>query len=76
MHLVSQVEQTVNAAGAAFLFRQGESIFTESSYKYTIEGFQSLAAASGWSVEQVWTDERRMFSVQYLTVAGTKRQDH
>ncbi len=69
MHLVSQAEQTVAAAGSRFFFREGESIFTESSYKHTLEGFQDLAAASGWNVDRVWTDERRMFSVQYLTVA-------
>lgn len=71
MHLVSQEEQTVTAAGSRFFFKDGESIFTESSYKYTLEGFGALAAVSGWSVQRVWTDERRMFSVQYLTVATT-----
>jgi len=71
MHLISQAQQTVSAAGSRFFFRDGESIFTESSYKYTLEGFQALAAASGWNVERVWTDERCMFSVQYLTVVGT-----
>jgi len=72
MHLISQADQTVTAAGSRFFFREGESIFTESSYKYTLEGFGALAAASGWTVERVWTDERRMFSVQYLTVAAGK----
>jgi len=68
MHLVSIVAQTARAVGESFSFHDGETVFTESSYKYTLEEFASLAAASGWSVEQVWTDDRRMFSVQYLTV--------
>jgi dimethylhistidine N-methyltransferase len=72
MHLISQAQQTVTAAGSQFVFQEGETIFTESSYKYTPEGFGALAAASGWAVESVWTDERRMFSVQYLTVAPTR----
>lgn len=68
MHLLSLVAQTALAAGESFAFRQGETIFTESSYKYTLDEFASLAISGGWKVEQVWTDDNRMFSVQYLTV--------
>lgn len=67
MHLLSLATQTAVAAGESFAFRQGESIFTESSYKYTLDEFASLAMSGGWKVEQVWTDDRQMFSVQYLT---------
>ena len=70
MHLVSRAEQIASVAGEAIEFREGETIFTESSYKYTLPEFQSLAAAGGWTVERVWTDEDRLFSVQYLR-AGT-----
>ena len=38
------------------------------SHKYRPEDFARLAGAAGFRVEQVWTDERRMFSVQYLSV--------
>ena len=69
MHLISQAAQTVRAVGTEFPFDDGESIFTESSFKYTLEEFESLAAAGGWTVRQVWTDDRRLFSVQYLTVS-------
>lgn len=69
MHLVSQAAQTIRAAGQQFPFDDGETIFTESSFKYTLEQFESLALASGWTVRQVWTDDRRLFSVQYLTVS-------
>ena len=68
MHLVSRDDQTVSAADHRFVFREGETIFTESSYKYTPDEFQSLAGSSGWTVEKVWTDASRAFSVQYLTV--------
>jgi len=76
MHLVSRAAQTVSVANHRFVFREGETIFTESSYKYTPDEFQSLATAGGWAVEKVWTDAQRAFSVQYLTVrsiAGTHR---
>ena len=66
MHLISQADQTVTVAGDHFAFRQGETIFTESSYKYTLAEFHSLAAAGGWHIERTWTDERQWFSVQYL----------
>ena len=69
MHLVSQAAQTVRAAGRQFPFDDGETIFTENSFKYTLEQFESLAMSSGWAVRQVWTDDRRLFSVQYLTVS-------
>ena len=69
MHLVSRAAQTVCAGGERFHFRQGETIFTESSYKHTLEEFSSLARASGWAVHKVWTDPASLFSVQYLTVS-------
>jgi len=69
MHLVSRVEQTVRVDGTAFRFEQGESILTEISCKYAVEEFASLAAQAGFTVRQVWMDDRRHFSVQYLTTA-------
>jgi dimethylhistidine N-methyltransferase len=66
--LRSQAAQTVTVAGHAFTFEAGETIHTEYSYKYTLEGFAELAATAGFSVERVWTDEQSYFSVQYCTV--------
>ena len=70
MHLVSLREQVVHLDGTAIHFSRGESIWTENSYKYTLDEFERLAAAAGFSVEQVWTDERQWFSVQYLVATG------
>jgi dimethylhistidine N-methyltransferase len=69
MHLVSLADQTVRVAGETFSFNRGESIFTESSWKYTVEEFRRLAAQAGYRLQQVWTDEERLFSVQ-LFVSG------
>ncbi len=66
MHLVSRVDQTVTVAGRAFAFAEGESIHTENSYKYTIDGFRALAAQAGWSAGTVWTDPEALFSVHAL----------
>jgi dimethylhistidine N-methyltransferase len=65
-HLVSQTEQTVTVAGKGFCFEPGESIWVESSYKYSLDGFAALADA--FNVERVWMDPQQYFSVQYLSV--------
>ena len=70
MHLVSRRRQTVRIGGETIAFAEGERVHTENSYKYSLDGFRDLAAGGGLAVERVWTDERRWFSVQYLTVAG------
>ncbi len=69
MHLISRRDQTVTIAGHAIRFCEGETIFTETSYKHTLDGFAKLAASAGFSVEKVWTDPKRWFSVQYLKAA-------
>jgi dimethylhistidine N-methyltransferase len=68
MHLVSLCEQSVRIGGVRIHFDRGESIWTESSYKYNPPEFAALAATAGWRVERVWTDDRGLFSVQYLTL--------
>jgi L-histidine Nalpha-methyltransferase len=68
MHLVSRRRQTIRVAGEPITIEDGESILTECSYKYTVRGFQALAAAVGLQARQAWTDPKHWFSVQYLTV--------
>lgn len=68
MHLVSLCEQIVSIGGTRIDFAEDEMIHTESSYKYGLDGFKTLADTAGWQVEKVWTDPKRLFSVQYLTV--------
>ena len=67
MHLVSLEDQTVHVGDAEIDFKTGESIWTESSYKYSVDQFASLSAQAGFDVEKVWTDEEELFSVQFLT---------
>jgi dimethylhistidine N-methyltransferase len=66
MHLISTNRQTVKIGPARFDFGAAEHVRTEYSYKYDVEEFGTLAASAGWTVEQVWTDERRLFGVLYL----------
>jgi dimethylhistidine N-methyltransferase len=66
MHLESLKDQTVTVAGHAFAFREGETIHTESSYKYTVDSFRALASSAGWRPTAVWTDARGYFSIHAL----------
>lgn len=66
MHLVSRRSQTVRVAGQDFRFEEGESLHTESSHKFTIEGFRGLAASAGFRPGPVWTDDAKLFSVHWL----------
>lgn len=67
MHLESVTNQRVKVDGTSFRFRKDETILTEYSYKYTIEGFEALVS-DHYTVERVWTDRDKKFSVQYLKV--------
>jgi len=72
MHLVSLKDQTVHLDNVTIPFASGESILTESSYKFNLDEFEQLAAVAGFKVEHVWTDKQQWFSVQYLVnTAGT-----
>jgi dimethylhistidine N-methyltransferase len=64
--IVSLKGQTVHVAGRAFAFDGGERIETEHSYKYTVDGFQGMAARAGYDPAGVWLDADRLFSVHYL----------
>ncbi|MFQ5917254.1 MAG: L-histidine N(alpha)-methyltransferase, partial [Candidatus Binatia bacterium] len=70
MHLVSLRDQTVQIDNVTIPFAKGESIWTESSYKFNLDEFQQLSAAAGFTVEHIWTDEQQWFSVQYLVNRG------
>lgn len=63
MHLASRVRQKVTVAGSNFEFRPGETIHTESSYKYSPESFAALARGAGWTLLDRWTDAKGNFAV-------------
>ncbi len=67
MHLMSLKPQTVTIGSTKFAFREGETIHTEISCKYSIEEFQTIAHDAGLLAPGVWTDPQQLFSVHYLT---------
>jgi len=66
MHLEALKTHQVRAAGQAFGFVAGETIHTENSYKYSEEGFATLAARAGWRVARQWTSAAPAFAVFLL----------
>jgi dimethylhistidine N-methyltransferase len=74
MHLVSKKDQVVRVAGRPFEFREGETIHTEDSYKYSLKHFARLTSQAGFTLSQQWTDPKQYFAVQYLTVDRSESQ--
>jgi L-histidine N-alpha-methyltransferase len=66
MHLVSRKAQVAHVAGVSISFAEGETIHTENSYKYTLNGFRALASEAGWDGIDVWTDSAQLFAVHAL----------
>jgi dimethylhistidine N-methyltransferase len=63
MHLQSLATQQVMLDGDfAVTFRQGETIWTESSYKFSPKDLVSLAKRSGFDCETQWTDREWQFA--------------
>jgi len=64
MHLRSKKQQTVTIARAEFMvqFREGETIWTESSHKYSADELKTVAAASGFDCKEQWIDQDWQFS--------------
>ena len=70
MHLVSTRAQQVclAAADVRISFAAGESIWTESSYKYTPESLRDLATSRGFTVTDQWIDEDARFALTLFEV--------
>jgi dimethylhistidine N-methyltransferase len=71
--LISLANQSVTLDGRRFDFAQGEPLHIENSWKYSIDGFQTMARRAGFSPVQVWTDGHALFSVHLLEVAAPAR---
>ena len=67
MHLVSLQEQKIRIGAHRFAFERGESIHTENSYKYSVEGFRALAGAAGFEGKKTWIDRRGLFALHGLS---------
>lgn len=65
MHLVASEHTTVSSPflSEPLILEKGESIHTENSYKYTMDGINELSSISGLPITNLFTDEREWFSL-------------
>jgi L-histidine Nalpha-methyltransferase len=68
MHLQSKCEQCVSieAAGITVEFREGETIWTESSHKYSADGIFRMATETGFRCDAQWIDQQWPFAENLL----------
>jgi uncharacterized SAM-dependent methyltransferase len=66
MHLVSRADQSLTLRGQRISLHAGETIHTENSYKFTLEGFAALADRAGWRVGAQWVSPDPGFAVFLL----------
>lgn len=66
MHLRATRPLELQVGGEIYVFNEGETLHTENSHKYTVDGFQALAARAGFRPGKVWTDANRWFAVLWL----------
>jgi len=71
MHLLSRRRQEVSipGAGCSVLFSEGETIWTESSYKYTTDEIVQVGETCGFRAETQWVDEEWPFAETLLIAA-------
>ena len=69
MHLISKVKQNVkiNKLNKVFVFKEGETILTEYSYKYNLKSIEELANRSRFKVEKNFLDKNEWFNLALLT---------
>jgi dimethylhistidine N-methyltransferase len=70
MHLVSLVDQRVRVGGEELELARGESIWTESSYKYDGRSMAALLAGAGWVARTSWRDPGDAFGLWYCEPAA------
>lgn len=68
MHIESLRDQRMRVGDACVDFATGETIWTESSYKYDRQSLEALASSAGFEIAQLWTDAHQRFWVAFLTV--------
>jgi L-histidine N-alpha-methyltransferase len=63
MHLQAKRNLTVQWRGQQRSFKQGETIHTENSYKWSIDNFTAQLRKSGFKSVQHWTDPKSHYAL-------------
>jgi L-histidine Nalpha-methyltransferase len=71
MHLQSRCRQTVSIPAAKIVveFEEGETIWTESSHKYSAEEIFRMASDAGFRCDAQWIDQQWPFAESLLIAA-------
>jgi len=69
MHLASETNQQVyvQALGRTFSFREGETIHTENSYKYSLDQVTDLGEDSGFEIRNNFLDDKNWFDLAFFS---------
>jgi dimethylhistidine N-methyltransferase len=68
MHLVSLKKQDIKMGDHVFTLEEGETLHTENSYKFSIDGIQKMARSQGLEAGPVWTDPQRWFGLLWFNI--------
>ena len=68
MHLVTMINHSVKIFDKKIDFKVGETIHTESSYKYTYKSFEQLIESAGYKIQNFFSDEKSFFGIFILKV--------
>ena len=63
MHLTATRDIDFAVSGESFAMKQGDSIHTENSHKFTRRSANMLLLAGGWTPVKRWTDSAKRFSL-------------
>lgn len=75
MHLISKLRQVVDVPGLGDVaFREGESIRTEISRKFTRPMLEDMFSEAGLAMERWETDEQGWYALMTATVAPARRR--
>ncbi|MFQ5563646.1 MAG: L-histidine N(alpha)-methyltransferase [Parvularculaceae bacterium] len=67
MHLRACRATKISLDGRAFEFAKNETLHTENSYKYDVQGLRRLFEPTPWRLCELWTDERDWFAACLLS---------
>ncbi|PWE18529.1 L-histidine N(alpha)-methyltransferase [Marinicauda salina] len=70
MYLVATRDMRFSVAGRDFVIRETETIHTENSHKFTVNGFQDLARRAGFEPVEAWVHDTVPYSIHWLERGG------
>ena len=73
MHLTATRDIDFTVSGESFAMKQGDSIHTENSHKFTRRSANMLLLAGGWTPVKRWTDSAKRFSL--LLARATEQRE-